>query len=156
MYAALIWAKSGVLGFPQSQHLGTSYPGRWQMLLSQLIMLLRLKDDLLSMTFHPNSSSSQDSEKKGKMKSWCREELHKGKLNPDNSRDPELGAEVALGWDSKALVEALLLVANSRDHDLTVAIGVACSELPCVSQTRRNWLVGLLLVRAGSFVTVLL
>ena len=155
MYAALIRAKSGVLGSPESQHLGTSYPGRWQMLLSELITLLHLKDDLPSMTFYPNSSSSQ-SKKKGKMKSWCGEELRKGKLNPDDSRDSELGAEVALGWDSEALVEALVLVAILGDNDLTIAIGLACSELPFVSQTRRNRLVGLLLVWAGSFVTVLL
>jgi len=35
MYAALIWAKSGILGFTESQHLGTLYPGRWQVLLSE-------------------------------------------------------------------------------------------------------------------------
>ena len=77
-------------------------------------------------------------------------------MNPDDSRDSELGAEVALGWDSEALVEALVLVAILGDNDLTIAIGLACSELPFVSQTRRNRLVGLLLVWAGSFVTVLL
>lgn len=141
------WGKSGVLGFPESQHLGTAWPST---------TLLHLKDDPLSMTFYPDSSSSQESEKKGKMKSWCREELHKGKLNPDNSRDAELGAEVALGWDSEALVEALVLVANSRDNDLTTVIGLARSELLFVSQTRRNRLVGLLLVWAGSFLMVLL
>lgn len=52
------------------------------MLFSELIMLLHLKDDFLSMTFYPNSSSSQESEKKREMKSWCGEELRKGKLNP--------------------------------------------------------------------------
>lgn len=67
------------------------------MLFSELIMLLHLKDNLLSMTFYPNSSSSQESEKKRQMKSQCGKELCKGKLNPDNSRDPELGAGVALG-----------------------------------------------------------
>lgn len=68
MFAAHIWAKSVVLEFPESQHLGTSYLGRWQMLLAELLMLLHLKDDLLSMTFYP-SSPSQESKKEIKMKS---------------------------------------------------------------------------------------
>lgn len=91
---------------------------------------------------------------RGKIKIlWYGEELRQGKLNPGNSRETELGAEVAIGRILEALMETLVLVADLGDNDLTIFIGVACSELTFVSQPR---LVGLLSVWVGSFVTVVL
>lgn len=63
------------------------------------------------------------------MKSWCGGELCKTKLNPNNSKNPELGAESVLGWGSEALVDVLVLVGNLGGNDLTVVAGFACSEL---------------------------
>lgn len=77
-------------------------------------------------------------------------------MNRDNSRDPELGAEVALGWDSEALVEPLVLVPNSGINDLTMAIGLAWSDLPFVKPDQEKQAGRTFAVWVGSFVAVLL
>lgn len=148
MHAALIWAKSGVLGFPEFQHqgashLGTSYLGGWQMLLPERVMLLHLNDGLLSVNSFPSSSSSPERWKE----KWNpgAKSYSKGNWTWTTLETPELGAEVALGWGLEAPVEALVLVQRREPVTWWQPQG---SDVE--NRVLWNGLVGLLLVWAGS------